>query len=330
MTILITGGAGFIGSHVTETLLKQNKKCIVLDSFNTFYNPAIKQENIAPFKTNPHFTLINGSILDKDCLNAIFNSTKITAVIHLAAYAGVRPSIENPELYFDTNITGTLNILECIKEHGCPRLLFASSSSVYGNNKTVPFSETDFVDNPISPYAASKKAGELLCYNYHHLYAIPTACIRFFTVYGPRQRPEMAIHKFTDMIEKNTPIPVFNNGNCLRDYTHVHDIVQGIMAILNAPNLTYDVVNLGESKTISTIDLIKLIEKELGKKADINLLPAQPGDVEQTYANITHAKSTYHYNPQFPIEKGIQNFVQWYKKKNKKSYPETTTSSSTD
>tara|TARA_B100001989_G_C24484741_1_gene436331 strand:- start:565 stop:1149 length:585 start_codon:yes stop_codon:yes gene_type:complete len=188
----------------------------------------------------------------------------------------------------------------------------ASSSSVYGNNKKVPFSETDSVDRPISPYAATKKMTEIMAYNYHVLHNLQISCLRFFTVYGPRQRPEMAIHKFCKMILNNEPIPVYNHGNCLRDYTYVDDIVQGVMAILNSPKLTFDVVNLGESQTISTLDLIKLIEQQCGKKAILNLMESQQGDVEKTFADITYAKQTYSYNPQYPIEKGIKEFVTWY------------------
>ena len=312
MAILITGAAGFIGSHLCDFLLSKNETVIGLDSFNDYYDPNIKQSNIQKATNHEKFTLIEGSILDSSLLKTIFSTSKIHAIIHLAAYAGVRPSIENPEIYYSTNIDGTKNILDMAKTYGCNRVLFASSSSVYGNNEKVPFSETDFVDHPISPYAATKKMGEIMCYNYHHLYKLEISCLRFFTVYGPRQRPEMAIHKFCNMIINNQPIPVFNHGKCLRDFTYIDDIIHGINQILYSSKLNYDIVNLGESRTISTLDLITLIENALGKKATLNLMESQQGDVEKTFADITHAKSTYNYNPQYPIELGIKKFVEWF------------------
>ena len=313
MAILVTGAAGFIGSHLCDHLLSRNETVIGLDSFNDYYNPTIKRSHIQQATEHKKFTLIEGSILDKVLLTDIFSTTKIDAIIHLAAYAGVRPSIENPEIYYSTNIDGTKNILDIAKTYGCNRVLFASSSSVYGNNDNVPFSETDFVDHPISPYAATKKMGEIMCYNYHHLYNLEIACLRFFTVYGPRQRPEMAIHKFCNMITNNQPIPVYNHGKCLRDFTYIDDIIHGISQILYCSQLSYDIVNLGESRTISTLDLITLIESSLNKKAILNLMEPQQGDVEKTYANIKHAKTKYNYDPQYPIEKGIKKFVEWFK-----------------
>ena len=316
MNILITGVAGFIGSHCCDSFSKDSSNTIIgIDSFNDFYNPLIKEENIKPSLKNENVTIHRGNLLDFDFLSTIFSTHSIDIVIHLAAYAGVRPSIDHPKLYYDHNITSTLHILELCKKHQVRRLCFASSSSVYGNNKKIPFSETDPVNHPISPYAATKKAGELMCYNYHHLYGIETACIRFFTVYGPRQRPEMAIHKFTDHIFNDIDIPIFNQGNCFRDYTYIDDIVQGIQKIAHSPKLSYDIINLGESKTISTSNLISLIEVECNKKANITLLPAQPGDVDQTYADISHAQSTYGYEPTTSIEEGIKIFIQWYKNK---------------
>ncbi len=314
MKILITGAAGFIGSNLCESLSQdKNLDLIGIDSLNTFYDPKIKKQNIESLITKKKITFFEGSLLNTKLLKNIFSKHNIDAIIHLAAYAGVRPSIKNPKLYYDHNIIGTSNLLEHCKESQIKRVLFASSSSVYGNNKKVPFSENDPVDHPISPYAASKKAGELLCYNYHHLYQIEIACIRFFTVYGPRQRPEMAIHKFTDLINHNKEIPVYNEGNCLRDYTYIDDITHGIIKILHHPTLRYDIINLGESKTISTLELINLIEKELGKKAKLKLLPSQAGDVEKTFADISHAQKTYNYRPNYSIEKGIKHFVSWYK-----------------
>ena len=312
-TVLLTGSAGFIGSHMAQRLLKENISVIGIDSLNNYYDPNLKEQNNALLSQSEHYRFYKGSILDKPFIDNIFSSHGIDSIIHLAAYAGVRPSIENPALYYETNITGTMNILDAAVTAKVSRVLTASSSSVYGNNKKVPFSETDPVDKPISPYAASKKMGEILCYNVHHLHQLPIACLRFFTVYGPRQRPEMAIYKFTKSILEGTPIPVFNQGNCLRDYTHIDDIVQGMYKILTSSNLSYDIINLGESATISTLDLIQLIEKECEKKAKLNLLPSQTGDVDRTYADITHAKSTYNYTPKTPIQDGIKSFVNWYK-----------------
>jgi len=314
MNILLTGGAGFIGSHLAEKLLSLGHHVIVLDNFNTFYDPAIKRENVKTALAHPHYTLIEGDILDLPLLNRIMTDHDIDTIIHLAARAGVRPSIQEPLLYQKVNIEGTLNCLEMARKYNVSRVLFASSSSVYGNNEKTPFSETDNVDFPVSPYAATKKAGELLCYNYHHLYQLPIACLRFFTVYGPRQRPEMAIHKFTRLIDNNTSIPVFNEGNCKRDFTYIDDIIHGIVNILNIEELGFDIINLGESETTTTLQLISYIENALGKMATLDLLPAQPGDVETTYADIQHAQKTYAYSPSYPIQLGIQKFVDWYQK----------------
>tara|TARA_B100000131_G_scaffold219217_1_gene210763 strand:+ start:2083 stop:3030 length:948 start_codon:yes stop_codon:yes gene_type:complete len=312
MDILITGAAGFIGSHLVDTLLSKKYSIIGLDNFNDYYDPKIKEKNLTTANKNQNFNLIKGSILDKPLLKETFKKHNISTVIHLAAYAGVRPSIKNPELYYETNITGTKNILDSAKEHNCTRLLIASSSSVYGNNDKIPFSESDPVDNPISPYAATKKMSEIMCYNYHYLYKLEIACLRFFTVYGPRQRPEMAIHKFCSMITNNQPIPVYNHGKCLRDYTYVKDIISGIINILESDSLSFDIINLGESATISTMELINLIETYLNKKATLNLLDNQQVDVEKTYADISHAQSKYGYNPKFPIKDGLKLFIDWF------------------
>jgi UDP-glucuronate 4-epimerase len=314
MNILLTGGSGFIGSTLADFLLTAGHSIINLDDFNDFYDPKIKRSYIQKALRHKNYTLIEGNILDETLVKNAIKTHNIDTIIHLAARAGVRPSIEQPMLYQKTNIEGTLVLLEAARHANIKKFLFASSSSVYGNNEKTPFSETDNVDNPISPYAATKKAGELLCSNYHHLYNIPIACLRFFTVYGPRQRPEMAIHKFTRMIDEGIPIPVFNNGKCLRDYTYVEDIVRGIDNILNSDSLTFDIVNLGESDTISTLDLIRLIEESLGKKAILNCLPAQAGDVEKTFADISHAKKTYNYNPTTKIQNGVPLFIDWYRK----------------
>lgn len=311
MTILITGAAGFIGSHVAEAYLNQGKSVIGLDNLNDFYDPEIKKENISQLKKYDMFKFVEGDILDENVIDELFSKTKISLLVHLAAMAGVRPSISQSSYYTDVNIKGTVNLLEACKKYQVKKILFASSSSVYGNNKKVPFSEEDVVDYPVSPYAATKKAGELICHTYSHLYDLSIACLRFFTVYGPKQRPEMAIHLFTDAIQKGRPISVFNEGHCLRDYTYIDDIVQGMLSIAKN-DFKFDVINLGESETISTLDMIRLIEKELGKKAQLNLLPAQPGDVDQTFADISRAKQIYDYQPKVSIQDGIKRFVAWY------------------
>ncbi len=315
MNYLVTGGAGFIGSSLADKLLEEGNTVICLDNFDNFYDPEIKKRNIANALKNKNYTLIEGDIRDKNALEKCFSVLKIDTVIHLAALAGVRPSIANPELYFQVNLFGTLNILEAMRKFQVNKMIFSSSSSIYGNNPKVPFSETDRVDNPISPYAASKKSAELLCHNYHHLYGFDICCLRFFTVYGPRQRPEMAIHLFTKKIHQGQAISVFGDGTNKRDYTFIGDILNGITAsILN--NDGYEIINLGESFTIALNDLVELIEKELGKKAVIERKPMQPGDVNMTYADVSKAKKNLNYIPSTPINNGIKKFVEWYLKEN--------------
>ncbi len=307
---LVTGGAGFIGSHLVDNLLSDGHNVIVIDNFDQFYNKEIKLKNLSSARTFDSFQLIEGDIRDRKILEEIFSENHIDVVVHLAAKAGVRPSIENSEEYYDVNINGTLNILETMKKFEVKNLVFASSSSVYGNNEKVPFSESDFVDNPISPYAATKKSGELLCHTYHHLYDFKINCLRFFTVYGPRQRPDLAIHKFSKKIMNGESIQMFGDGSTKRDYTYIEDIIQGIK--LSLENLSgFEVFNLGESRTIMLKELINLLETEIGEKAVIEKLPLQPGDVEQTYADISKAKEQLGYDPKFDIEDGIKNFVEW-------------------
>ena len=310
-TILVTGGAGFIGSNLCDRFLSEGFNVLCLDNFDDFYNKDIKHNNLKAAKENKNFRLIEGDIRDYSLINNLFSENTIDIVVHLAARAGVRPSISNPSLYFDVNVNGTITLLESMNKHDVKKLVFASSSSVYGNNTKVPFSENDNVDFPISPYAASKKAGELICYVYHHLHHFDIFCLRFFTVYGPRQRPEMAIHNFTKKIINNEPLDFFGDGNTKRDYTYIDDIVSGI---LNATKQVkgYEIINLGEYNTVTLSYLIKLIEEAIGKKAQLNKLPIQPGDVETTFADISKANALLSYNPQFPIEKGIEKFVQWY------------------
>jgi UDP-glucuronate 4-epimerase len=310
---LITGGAGFIGSHLAERLLQNGARVTVVDNFDEFYPREIKLANISSILKNGNFTLAENDIRDKAAMSALFSENRFDAVVHLAAKAGVRPSIENAKEYFDVNVNGTLVLLEEMKNAEVKNLIFASSSSVYGANKKIPFSENDFTDNPISPYAASKKSGEALCHTFHHLYGINVHALRFFTVYGPRQRPDLAIHKFARKILDDEPLPVFGDGKTRRDYTYIDDIIQGV--ILSIEKLSgFEIINLGESRTIELLELINLIENEIGKKAKLNFMPPQPGDVPITYADISKARELLGYNPQFPIEKGIRNFVAWLRK----------------
>lgn len=311
MNFLITGGAGFIGSHTCEALLNKGHIVYCYDNFDPFYAPSIKEKNLSNFLKHPQFHLIRGDILNADELNRVFEGHSIDVVIHLAAKAGVRPSIEQPLAYQKVNVEGTLNILESMKRHHIKKLILASSSSVYGNNTKIPYSETDNVDSAISPYAATKKACEVQAYTYFHLYNIDTFCLRFFTVYGPRQRPEMAIHQFTRKIYQGLPIQLFGDGTTSRDYTYIDDIVHGILGCVE--NLKgYEILNLGESKTITLIDLVKMIEIVLDKKAIIEWLPMQPGDVLQTNADIQKAKKLIRYDPRVDIREGIKYFAQWF------------------
>ena len=311
MNVLITGGAGFIGSSLSIALLKRGIKVTSFDNFNDFYDPQLKRKNIDRLSEFDTFTSIEGDIRHQQSVHSLFKSGSFDVVVHLAAMAGVRPSIDDPRLYYDVNINGTFNVLEACANHTPSKVILASSSSVYGNNKKVPFSEADNVDFPISPYAATKKMNEIMAYNFYHLHRIPVCCCRFFTVYGPYQRPEMAIHKFTQMIDQGTPIPVFNYGECERDYTYIDDIVHGLEKIMSSA-YSYDVVNLGESNTITTNKMIELIEEALKKSAVKEMMPAQSGDVDKTFADIHHAKATYGYNPTTKINDGIEKFVRWY------------------
>jgi len=325
-TILVTGGAGFIGSTLSERLVLEGNRVVVIDNFNSFYDPSIKHSNIAAvreaMKNNniscENFILCTGDIRDEAFLAKVFSENKIDSIVHLAAMAGVRPSIEDPKLYYDVNIVGTLNILEECRKNNIKEVAFVSSSSVYGNNEKVPFAETDPVDNPISPYASTKKSGELLCYTYHHLFDISFACLRFFTVYGPRQRPDLAINKFTKLILEDKEIPFFGDGSTSRDYTYIDDIVDGIIKATEwlsaGEEKKYDIFNLGGDKTVSLKRMVEVIEETLGKKARINQLPMQPGDVNRTCADISHSKEVLGYSPKTTFEEGISKFVKWFKK----------------
>ncbi|MHC4757366.1 MAG: GDP-mannose 4,6-dehydratase [Planctomycetota bacterium] len=309
MKILVTGAAGFIGSHLTERLLNDGHQVIGLDNFDDFYDPQIKRSNLVSSLENENFILAEADIRDTNACNQIITDD-VDAIIHLAAKAGVRPSIEQPVLYSDVNINGTLTLLEAARNRNIKQFIFASSSSVYGNNKKIPFSEDDFVDHPISPYAATKKACELICHTYHHLYKINITSLRYFTVYGPRQRPDLAIHKFAALIEKDKSIPIYGDGTMMRDFTYIDDIINGTVTALNNCQ-GYHLYNLGESRTISVNDLVTELEKALGKKAEKEYLPAQPGDVEKTCADVTRAVNELGYNPSTDIETGLEKFVSW-------------------
>jgi UDP-glucuronate 4-epimerase len=310
--LLVTGGAGFIGSHLVDRLLDRNESVICIDDFNDFYNPAIKRLNIQAHLKSARYRLIEGDIRNPAVLKSAFENGPIAKVVHLAARAGVRPSLLQPLLYEDVNVRATIALLEMAKEHHVEQFVFASSSSVYGAHTAVPFKEDDRIDRTISPYAATKYAGELMCYTYHHLYGIPTTCLRFFTAYGPRQRPEMAIHKFTRRICEGRPIPFFGDGSTARDYTYIDDIIQGVLAAIDRP-FPFEVFNLGESTTISLKELIRHIERETGRVAQLDILPTQPGDVQITYADISKAKRLLGYEPVVSIDRGIKMFVEWYK-----------------
>ena len=315
MNILVTGGAGFIGSHICKKLISRKYRVICIDNFNDYYDPAIKEDNIYPLKNSSDFLLYRKDILDFSALEEIFSAHKIGLVIHLAARAGVRPSIKNALLYEKVNVEGTINLLECCVKYETKKFIFASSSSVYGGNKKTPFKETDNVDRPVSPYASTKKAAELICYSYHHLFGIDIYCYRFFTVYGPAQRPEMAIHKFTDAIFKNEPLQVYGDGSTARDYTYIDDITDTVAG--NLENIKgYEIFNLGNSKPVKLSNLINMIEKISGKKASIKYLQPQPGDVDITYADILKAQKMLKYNPKISLEEGLERFIMWYRNKN--------------
>jgi UDP-glucuronate 4-epimerase len=312
-TILVTGGAGFIGSHVIERLLAEGSRVVGLDNFDSFYDPAVKRANLASALKHSNFRLIEGDIRDESTLAGLFREERIEAVFHAAARAGVRPSIQDPVLYYDVNVHGTTRLLEAARSAEVKNFVFASSSSVYGVANRTPFLEEDPADFPISPYAATKRAGELLCYTYHHLYGLPVTCLRFFTVYGPRQRPEMAIHKFTRLIDSGRPVPVFGDGSSRRDFTYISDAVQGVVRALATPQ-PYEILNIGESQTTQIRDLVAKIETALGKKAQIQVMPLQAGDVPLTFADVSKAKRLLGYEPRTSIDEGLEKFVEWYQK----------------
>jgi UDP-glucuronate 4-epimerase len=311
MKVVVTGGAGFIGSHVVRKLLDEGNEVAVIDNFNDFYDPAIKRANVESFGGRAR--IFETDICDFDAVQAILAEGKFDTIVHLAARAGVRPSIKNPKSYIDTNITGTFNLLEGARAAGLKHFVFASSSSVYGLAQTVPFSEELPLPQTLSPYAATKLSGEHLCGNFSNLYGMRVVCLRFFTVYGPGQRPDLAIHKFTDMIERGQAIPKFGDGNTRRDYTYIDDIVQGVLGAIAYRGELFDIFNLGESETTTLNELIEALETSLGRKAVIEQLPEQPGDMPRTCADISKAKRLLGYNPHTKIAEGIPKFVEWYR-----------------
>jgi UDP-glucuronate 4-epimerase len=314
MRVLVTGGAGFIGYHLASKLLADNVQVALIDNFNQFYDPDIKRRNVADLQRQGNAVLYEIDIMDLEASRRAFAEFRPDAIVHLAAWAGVRPSLEKPMVYTAVNVTGAVHMLELAREFGAQSFVFGSSSSVYGGSPNVPFSEDDPVAEPVSPYAATKRAGELLCYTYAHNYGLPITCLRFFTVYGPRQRPEMAIHKFAQLMSEGKEIPVFGDGSTRRDYTYIDDIVSGITAAIAAKS-PFAIFNLGESQTVTLLELIRHLEKALGLKARLKFLPEQPGDMRITYADIRRARQALGYAPRVGIEEGIQRFASWFLQK---------------
>lgn len=312
VNILVTGGAGFIGSHLTAALLSRRHRVVCLDNLDPFYDPAIKRANIKPYKNHAKYTFVKGDICDRKTVSKIFKMHRYDVCIHLAAKAGVRPSIDDPYAYERVNVLGTLNLLEEAGRARTSHFIFGSSSSVYGVRNTVPFSEDDALLSPASPYAGTKISGEALCHVYHHLYGLKATVLRFFTVYGPRQRPEMAIHKFVRAIWNDEPVTIYGDGSARRDYTYVSDIIGGILAALEGP-WRFEIINLGDSRATSLSNLVELIECCLGKKAKFRRMADQPGDVPVTFAEISKARRLLEYDPQVGIEEGIGLFCKWFR-----------------
>ncbi|HSE97866.1 MAG TPA: GDP-mannose 4,6-dehydratase, partial [Blastocatellia bacterium] len=312
--VLVTGGAGFIGSHLVDHLMAGGGSLVtVVDDFNDFYDPALKRANVERHLGRPEFNLVEASIVDAKAMDELFGRGQFDMVVHLAARAGVRPSLEAPLAYEESNVRGTYVLLESARRHGVGRFVFGSSSSVYGVNSKVPFSEDDPIARPISPYSATKIAGEAACHTYSHLYNMSIICLRFFTVYGARQRPDLAIHKFARLIKAGRSIPLYGDGTTRRDYTYIDDIISGVTAAMKYDASRFEVINLGESETVELRRLVELLETALGKKAVIEHQPAQPGDVPITYADISKARRLLGYNPQTKIEAGIDRFARWFK-----------------
>ena len=313
MKILITGGAGFIGSHLADRWLRRGDRVVVLDDFNDFYDPAVKRANVAPHKGNSSYRLAEGDIRDRGLVQRLFSEERFDAVAHLAARAGVRPSLAEPVLYEEVNCIGTLHLLEAAIAHGKPRFVFASSSSVYGISKRLPFAEDDPVDCPISPYATTKRSGELQVFNAHHLHGLPAVCLRFFTVYGPRQRPEMAIARFIRCLEEDRTFPFHGDGSSRRDYTYIDDIVDGVEAALDR-EFGFEIVNLGGARPVTLSELVRLLEKATGRTARLDRRPDQPGDVPMTYASTEKAERLLGFKAQVPLEEGLRRSVEWHRR----------------
>lgn len=309
MKVLVTGGAGFIGSHLSQTLLARGDEVVVLDNFNDFYDPAIKRQNCEVALADAR--IVEGDLRDESLVHGLVGEG-FDAVVHLAAMAGVRPSVEDPLLYQDVNVRGTMILMEAIRRRPETRFVMASSSSVYGGNEKTPFSELDEIHHPVSPYAATKRATELLAYTHHHLFGIPTTCLRFFTVYGPRQRPEMAIHKFVRLVHEGRPLPFFGDGETRRDYTYIDDIIDGVVRSIDRCE-GYEVYNLGESQTTSLSELVTLIGEVTGIEPVLDRQPMQPGDVQITFADVSKAKERLGYAPSTTVKEGLEHFVEWYR-----------------
>jgi UDP-glucuronate 4-epimerase len=316
MRVLVTGAAGFIGSWLTERLLERGDGVVGFDNYDPFYDRAIKEQNLASARANAGFRMVEGDLRERADVDALFGDREFDAVVHLAAKAGVRPSLADPAGYYETNLIGTTNLLEAMREAGCRRLVFASSSSVYGNNRKVPFQEDDRVDAPISPYAATKKAGEELCHVYHAVHGFSILALRFFTAYGPRQRPEMAIHAFTRRLFAGEPIPVFGDGSMERDFTYIDDVVDGVVAAVDhvMGTETFDILNLGESEPIRLSRLVSALERATGCEATIDRRQVPPGDVDRTFADVSRARRLLGYEPSVGIDEGLRRFVEWYRR----------------
>lgn len=312
-SILVTGGAGFIGSHVLDALLARGDRVVCLDSFDPFYDPAVKRANLRAATAHPNFVFIEGDIRDLARVEEVCKTHEVGRIFHAAGRAGVRPSLRDPLLYEDVNVRGTVVMLEAARRRAVTNFVYASSSSVYGGVEQVPFCESMPLSRPISPYAATKLAGELLSYTYHHLYGLPVTCLRFFTVYGPRQRPDMAIHRFVRLTEQGEPVPIYGDGTIRRDFTYIDDIVQGVLAALDRA-FPFEVFNLGESATIEITELVSLIEGCVGKKARLQWLPPEPGDMPVTYADIGKAVRLLGYRPRTPVKEGLPRFVEWFRR----------------
>ena len=312
MNLLVTGGAGFIGSHAADRRIARGDRVVVIDDFNDFYDPAVKRANVAPHRSNPRYRLLEGDIRDRELIARVFREEPFDAVVHLAARAGVRPSLSQPVLYEEVNCVGTLRLLEGATAAGKPRFVFASSSSVYGLNAKLPFAEDDPIEHPISPYAATKRAAELHVFTAHHLHDMEAVCLRFFTVYGPRQRPEMAIARFIRSIEEGRAIPFYGDGSSRRDYTYIDDILDGVEAALTAP-VRFEIVNLGGAAPVTLTELVAAIEEAVGKRAILDRQPDQPGDVPVTFASVEKAEKLLHFRARVPLKEGLRRSVAWYR-----------------